>query len=483
MAGAGRAPRKENNLEKQEAVAPFDQPGCGGLVYSIRRFPWYFGMAPGFKIDGDWRDSVFNRFVRAWLGGTVLTMLGVSSAVAQTKPQWKDGQTEYNLYLEVTKAPDANKRLPHLNAWKEKYPESDFKEQRLLAYLTTYQQLNQPAKMIETSKEILALNPKQVDALMWLAYFTLTQPPTPDSLATGEKAAQGLMDAQKPEAAPEASWAKIKADFAAVAHNTLAFVATKRTQLDAAEQEYVKTIQSITTPPCQSGIPVCTNLSQAGASLALANTIIAQKKPERYPEAIYYLARAASLTGPGSLPEASKKQVDAYLAKVYTTYHGQDEAGLKELRTVAVSQPMPPPGFKIKPKHEIEAENEEKFAKENPQLAIWKRIKDALLAENGNQYWEALKGTAAPKMKGKLISLKPALKPKELVLSMDEDKPQVTLKLENPLPGKAEAGTELQFEGVPSEFTKDPFMLTFDVDSKDKIEGWPAQAAPPAKKA
>ena len=122
-------------------------------------------------------------------------MLGVSAAVAQTKqPQWKDGQAEYNLYLEVTKAPDANKRLPHLNAWKEKYPESDFKEQRLLAYLTTYQQLNQPAKMIETSKEILALNPKQVDALMWLAYFTLTQPPTPDSLTTGDKMSPAVAD-------------------------------------------------------------------------------------------------------------------------------------------------------------------------------------------------------------------------------------------------------------------------------------------------
>jgi len=85
-------------------------------------------------------------------------------------------------------------------------------------------------------------------------------------------------------------------------------------------------------------------------------------------------------------------------------------------------------------------------------------------------------------LKGKLVQQKPALKPKELVLSMDEDKPQVTLKLEKPLPGKAEAGTELQFEGVPSEFTKDPFMLTFTVDSKDKIEGWPAQAAPPPAK-
>src|SRR5262249_42669887 len=121
--------------------------------------------------------------------------------------------------------------------------------------------------------------------------------------------------------------------------------------------------------------------------------------------------------------------------------------------------------------------------KDNPQLALWKTIKDALLAENGAQYWESLKGTAPPKMRGKLVSHKPALRPKELVLSIDEEKPQVTLKLENPLPGKAEPGTELQFQGVPEEFTKEPFMLTFSVDSKDKIEGWPAQAAPPAKKA
>ena len=131
---------------------------------------------------------------------------------------------------------------------------------------------------------------------------------------------------------------------------------------------------------------------------------------------------------------------------------------------------------------EILEEKQAEFEKSNPQLALWKKIKDALVAENGAQYWESLKGTAPPKLKGKLVQQKPAIKPKELVLSVDEDKPQVTLKLENPLPGKAEAGTELQFEGVPSEFTKDPFMLTFTVDSKDKIEGWPAQAAPPPAK-
>jgi hypothetical protein len=58
----------------------------------------------------------------------------------------------------------------------------------------------------------------------------------------------------------------------------------------------------------------------------------------------------------------------------------------------------------------------------------------------------------------------------------------VTLKLDSALPGKADPGTEIEFEGVPSAFSKDPeFMVTFDVE-KDKISGWPAQA-PPAKKA
>ena len=101
-----------------------------------------------------------------------------------------------------------------------------------------------------------------------------------------------------------------------------------------------------------------------------------------------------------------------------------------------------------------------------------------------------VKGAALPggangitKFKGTLIQQKPALNPKELVVGITSpDTPEVTLKLETPLRGKADPGTVLQFEGVASAFTKDPFMLTFDVDSKDKIEGWPKQAAPPAKK-
>jgi hypothetical protein len=220
-------------------------------------------------------------------------------------------------------------------------------------------------------------------------------------------------------------------------------------------------------------------------------TIIAEKKPERYPDALFYLARAVSFTGPGALPDANRRQVDAFLVKAYNTYHGNDEAGLKELRTIAASQPKPPAGFTIRDKNTLAAEGQAKAAAENPQLALWKSVKDQLTAENGQQYFEmTVKGAALPggangitKFKGTLIQQKPALNPKELVVGITSpDTPEVTLKLETPLRGKADPGTVLQFEGVASAFTKDPFMLTFDVDSNAKIEGWPKQAAPPAKK-
>jgi hypothetical protein len=430
---------------------------------------------------------VFNRFAKALFSATLLIGMGVGAVLAQTsdkKPEWKDGQTEYNLYDAANKATAPAAKLAALDAWKAKYPESDFKQARLVSYLATYRALGQAGKMVDTAKEILAIDPKDVNALMWLTALTETYPvpPTPDSLATGEKAAQALPDAAVPQGVTEAAWAKVKTDLIAISHKTLGFIASQRKQYDVAEQEYGKALESISNPPCPSQLPVCAY--PAPVSQLLGMTIIAEKKPERYPDALFYLARAVSFTGPGSLPDASKRQVDAFLVKAYNTYHGADEPGLKELRTTASTQPKPPAGFTIQDKNQIAAGNAAKLAADNPQLALWKNIKDQLTAANGEQYFnDQLKGTAPPKLKGKLVSTTPAIRPKELVLAIDDtDMPEVTLKLETPLPGKADKGTEIQFQGVPSAFTKEPFMLTFDVDSKDKIEGWPKQAPPPAKR-
>jgi tetratricopeptide (TPR) repeat protein len=402
----------------------------------------------------------------------ILFVTLTAAALAQAPQKKVKDQAEYDLYTNSTKETDANKRLTFLNTWKEKYPDSDFKQERLVIFLISYTQLAQAPKVVDTAKEILAIDPKEINALKWLTIYTQSypQPPTPDSLATGERAAQGLLSVEKPAGLDDAQWKTMQTQLQAIAHNTLGFIAMQRKQPAQAEQSYKQAL--------------AVNPNWCEVSYALANAVLAEKDVARQPEVLYHWARAASLTGAGACPDAQRKQIDAFFLKQYTLFHGQDEAGLKSLRAMAISQPLPPAGFSIKNVGEIEAENQAKFAAENPQLALWKGIKDQLIAGNGSQYFETtLKGAGVPKLRGKLVSMKPPSNPKELALSMDTDgTPQVTLKLEDALPGKAEPGTELQFEGLPSTFTKDPFMLTFDVDSKDKIEGWPAKAAPAAKK-
>ena len=89
-----------------------------------------------------------------------------------------------------------------------------------------------------------------------------------------------------------------------------------------------------------------------------------------------------------------------------------------------------------------------------------------------------------PTLKGKVVKLEPAVKPKTIVLAMEDGKSDgttadATLKFEMPLAGKVDEGTELTFEGVGESFTQSPFMLVVTVE-KDKLHGWTGknEAAP-----
>jgi hypothetical protein len=159
---------------------------------------------------------------------------------------------------------------------------------------------------------------------------------------------------------------------------------------------------------------------------------------------------------------------------------------LDQLKAEAAKQPFPPAGFKIKSVVDLKNEElakEEELKKSNPALAIWLNVKSLLTADNGDQYFQSqMKGTEVQNLKGKLISQSPATRPKELVLGIsDPNTPEVTLKLSAPLPGKADPGTEIEFSGVPVEFSKSPFMVTFEVE-KAKLKGWPGKEAAPVRR-
>ncbi|HZT33149.1 MAG TPA: hypothetical protein VFA33_24895 [Bryobacteraceae bacterium] len=416
---------------------------------------------------------------------TALTVYSPAPARAQAaQPHQKrvKDQGEYDLYNSVLKETDPAKKLQYLNTWTEKYPDTDFKEERL----QLYNQLNQPAKVVDLGSQLLAKDPNNLTA-SYLVIVAIQKVPSPtaDQVANAEKAARGLVSnidnffapEKKPASTSEADWKTARNNILNVAKATLVWLqmrpgveALQKKDYEAAEQVFTKVVQE--------------NPNSAQASYSLGSAIISQRKPEKFPLAIYEIARAAAMEpANGGLDEATRKQVDAYLTKIYTSYHGPDEAGLQQLKQQALASPLPPADFKLKTSAEIAAEKEEEFRKSNPQLALWMGIRKELTGANGEQYFDAnLKNAAVPKLKGKLVDAKPATRSKELLVAIsDATNAEVTLKLDAPLTGKPELGTEIEFEGVPSAFSKDPFMLTMDCE-KAKITGLKVTAPAPVRR-
>jgi tetratricopeptide (TPR) repeat protein len=409
----------------------------------------------------------------ALVGGGIAPYAHAQGAAAPPQKKVKD-QGEFDLYNSVNKETDPAKKLQYLNQWVEKYPDSDYQEEQL----RYYDQLNQPAKVLELGQKILTKDPKSLTALTLMTQDIQKLPnASPDQIMAGQSAAQSLLsnlDSVKPATVTDDQWKQVRPQIETLAKGTLEWIETKpareatdKKDYAGAETAWMKIVQQ--------------HPDNGMYSYQLGSVVVAEKDPNKYPLAIYEFARALEI---GGLPTQNRPQVEAYLNKIYAAYHGPDDEELKKLRQLAKASPLPPADFKIQTQAEVAAAKEEEFKQKNPQLALWMGIKRQLADTNGEQYFEgSMKGTALPKLKGTLVEAKPACRSKELVVALsDSTHPEVTLKLDMPLTNKPTLGSEIQFDGgAPSAFTKDPFNLTLDTD-KEKVEGITGEACAAAGK-
>jgi len=419
-----------------------------------------------------------NYLALAIAGLLLATVIWGQAQGQQAESKWKD-RAEWELYDQITKTTDNTKKLELLRQWEQKYADSFYKDQRLALMMQAYLETNQIGQALQTGSEILALNPKDIRTvyLMTANALRLTNP-TPEQLSMAEKAARtlaGNVDELKPPGTPDADWEKSKPDLVAAGHTTLAWAASQRKDFAGAEKEFIASLKA--------------NPNNSQVSYWLAGVIREQKDPDKQSEVLFHYARAAFHTGPGSLNEQGRKEVEKYVNQLYSKFHGSMD-GFDELRRLAASNALPPEGFKIMSVYEVSAMKEEEFRKSNPMLALWMTVKKELTGPGGASYFEnSVKGALLPggvndikKFKATLIEAKPAKNPKQLVVAIaDADTPEVTLVLEEALVGSAPKGTPLEFEGVATTFSADPFNLTFEVE-KGQVTGWPAPA-PAAKKA
>ena len=408
---------------------------------------------------------------------TPLRMLGQGQAPTSSTPQknWKD-RAEYDLYDAISKDTNPKTRLDKLLQWQKQYPTTDFKQERRQAFLTTYAQLNQGKDAVDAAKEILADDPKDFTALYYTMFFTRQlagNNPSPEVLDQGEKAANAILANinTPPPNVTEDQWKKGRADVENLGRVTLGWIALTRKNWEASEAEFQKSLQM--------------NPNNGEVDYFMGTAIASEKKVEKMPQALFYFARAATYDGAGALSPDGRKQVMTYVQKAYKTFHGSDE-GFNDLLAAAKSQPAPAPDFKIRSAKEIEDEKERveaEEAKKNPALTLWKNIKGALTGADGANYFNSsMKDALLPTLGGKVVTMEPAVKPKTIVLAIEDGKtPDATLKFDVALPGKVEPGTMLTFEGVPDSYTASPFMVVFKVE-KDKLHGWTGTNAAPARK-
>jgi hypothetical protein len=386
--------------------------------------------------------------------GAFMVQVAFAQPPAQNKV-WKEG--EYPMFEAATKEAQPGKRLDLIDAWKQKFPASDYEDIRQQAYLQTYSGA-MAAAYASQDAQVLALGSKSANAVLsnW------------DTLI-----------ANKPAEMSDADWAAAKKQVRTMAQNMSGYVALQQKDYLKAEAELIK---------CLNQDP-----NQGGVSFWLFLAAASQRVPAKVPLAYFSLARSAMYDGEGALDAANRQKNKADFESRYVKYHGATD-GMVEVENLAKTQALPPPDFKLLSKQEIadiltkvKEKEEEEFRKNNPMLALWVRIKTALIAPEGAAYFEdKMKGAGLPggvggvtEFKGKLIEAKPALRPKELVLSVEDGKTaDVTLKLDTPLIGKMEPGAEIGFQGIATAYTASPYMVTFDVE-KAKVTGW--KAAPPAR--
>ena len=394
-------------------------------------------------------------------------------AAAGTK-NWKD-RAEYDLALKVSQTTDPKARLELLNTWTDKYPQTDYIQDRLQSYMVTLNQLaandpNARKQLIDKAGEMLKVDPNNFTADY---YITTWGPavggasPTPDLESQVDAAAHGMLDnvdkqfadSKKPAAMNADQWTQAKTVATALAHNTLAWEDAAKKDTAGAEEQYKA---SLTVNP-----------NQPNVSYQYAKLLMDEKK---YPQALYEYARAANYDGPGALPQAARDQVKAYYTKVYAQYHGTPD-GADQIAAQAKTNALPPDGFTIEGQGDIEAKKADELNKRmasDPGFGLWYTLETNLTGASGDQFFnDKVKDAEIPggaqgvkNFTGTVISIDPPDHPTKIVLGVaDAQTADATLLFSQALPAaaldKVKVGQKLDFSGVADSYAKDPYMLTF----------------------
>jgi tetratricopeptide (TPR) repeat protein len=380
------------------------------------------------------------------------------SAAAQGQsaaPVIKD-PAEYNAYVAAVSGTDPNAHISGLEAFLEHYPNSVMKNQALEILMVAYQQTNNVPKTIETANKLIAVDPCNERALALLAYLDRM-------LAQGgdKNAAQELADGKKDGEQGLSCFDKvtdpdIKKNQPQMEQifNSVVGVA------DLQDKDYAGAIKSL--KPAADASP---NDFSVVYPLALAYWPDPKTPttPDNATNAIWYAARASAVA-----PPQAQAQIEKYARSLYVRYHGGDD-GWPDVLAKAKAGGAPPADLStiIKPAPTPAEQAKAMIAQTSPDkmdFATWEFVLQNGTPEDQATVWNAIKGKAV-QMNGTVISTTP----EQFMIAgssddIDAKKADITLNFEDKVPVRLipKDGASFDFQGEPSSYTSNPFMMVMD---------------------
>ena len=400
-------------------------------------------------------------------------MLYASPAGAAQASVWKS-QDEYNAYMAMHNEKDNQKKVALAEAFLAKYTDAapQVKGYVYTEMLATLQQIGDSAKAIATAKDLLKIDPNNLEALRYLSFtFPFTFKPTDadaaDQLSQGETNAKHgvelLGKVPKPANMSDEQFQTAIKPVRATFNSTVGFVALQRKDYAGAVTALKAALED--------------NPNDLYASNWLGTAYLYSTPPD-YSNGLWYLARADALAK--SSKGADESQINKYLSERYACYHGSDD-GLDAVKNQAASSPNPPADFQI-------AALAAPAPTGNPNVdnfnKLTYRLKVQGCPEIPQQIWPQLKGQPLG-LGGYVNSVDPGPDPNTFLvkISLDQSKAasgyDIVLQDSQPKVDDLAEGDPVRFQGTIDSYAATPtfsLTLTNGKINQDDIDAATAKA-------
>ncbi len=415
-------------------------------------------------------------------GAFLAVPMASAQAAAAPADQAQAGQitikdpAEYNDYTNATSQSAPAAKAAAIEAFLTKYPNTVVKKDLLLQLMNLYQatDLN---KTLDAATRVLAMDPNNLRALAISVYIEKNQAAQKTAPADAQpildKAAQQSqtgLSAPKPADLSDADYQKLKTATTPIFESAIALDDENKKDFAGAIDAFKKELASYSDPNATTNGPALNDTYLLG----LAYT---QQTPPDYPNAVWYLTRAAHFA-----PAQAQPQIEKAAEYFYKKYHGGMD-GFDAIQQQVQTSVNPPDSYKpvAAPPPPSPADQAHQAVVSTPDLKTLSLADKEFVLFNGSQedaekVWAVLHDGKSVEIPGKVIQATAD----SVQIAVTEDnkaanKADLTINMKEPLKTIPVVGSDITLDGTFDSYTQNPAMIVLK-------DGAPKAAAPTTRR-